>query len=552
MPLPKSSSVVFLVYLLMSFSLRSTAAEAIGQKAAAPKGEKVKSIVLFLSWDNVFKGRMEPEIDPARVSAEGWKSIAGLEKSWNRKFPTNRLGTKMFLAPRNIHISAEKARKEPMHLQADRPWEKELDGLSITVLPEAGRLRCWYGVVLPDQAQEVNFQQQRAVETGGRAFCYAESTDGFTWTKPNLGVCSFNGSTENNIVSFSTVYSSLFHDRQGSAGEQYKGFEFGRLPPQELARNKAGDFNSYCLYALVSPDGYHWHSLTNNPLIRHFCDTQNIGAWDPVLKKYVGFFRDHQGGRAISRSETGDFHSWPPPQPIIEPGPEDGPGDDFYNNAYTTYPGDPSLRLLFPSVFHNATDRVDVRLAISREGRAFGWVSHQPIVELGKPGESDGGQIYLSPNLIRLPDGRLAMAYQATPLTHNEVLFQGFYKSNAVHFSYGWAIWDDGRLAGIESDTEGEFYTHPLRPEGEHLEMNARTAPGGSVKVELCADGVPLEGYSLADNIPFAGDQIWAPLRWAEHPDISGLKGKKMQLHFVLSNAKIFGYRVAAMTAAKK
>jgi hypothetical protein len=494
---------------------------------------------------------MEPTIDPSQVSPDGWKVVEGLEKSWNRKFETNGLGMKMHFAPHNIRLKPEKARKEPLPLKPDKPWEAYLDGLSMTILQEDGLLRCWYGAALPDQTGQVSYQQERAVESGGRVYCYAESKDGFTWAKPNLGVQDFNGSKDNNIVAYMVVYASLFHDRQGAPDEQYKSLVFDKLPPAELARNQAtGSYNSYCLYAMVSPDGYRWHTLTNNPLVRHFCDTQNITAWDPLLKKYVGFFRDHQGGRAISRSETEDFHSWPHPQPVLESGPEDPPDAEFYNNCYTTYPGNPSLRLFFPSVYHEATDHVDVRMAVSREGRAFSWMSHQPVIELGKPGEWDSGQIYCSPNLIRLPDNRLALPYAANTHTHNEGIFAAFYTNYPSDYQYSWAIWDDGRLAGIETDSDGEFYTNPIRPDGERLEINARTAPGGSVKVELCQDGAPAPGYSVAESVPLEGDHIWSPVQWKGNADISGLKGKKLQIHVVLNRAKIFGYRIT--TAAKE
>lgn len=42
-------------------------------------------------------------------------------------------------------------------------------------------------------------------EFGGNAgddtsFCYAESDDGINWTKPNLGLFQYHGSTDNNIL----------------------------------------------------------------------------------------------------------------------------------------------------------------------------------------------------------------------------------------------------------------------------------------------------------------------------------------------------------------
>jgi hypothetical protein len=542
-----SRSIHLLLLSLLSVWVASSAGLAEPVSARSPTvsvtAEKnVKSTVLFMSWEAVFKGRMEPMIDSSRVSEEGQKVIEGLQKSWNRTFQTNGHGMKMFLAPKGIRISVEKARKEILPLKPDRPWEERLHSLSI--IREGQKLRCWYAANIPKQEQKLAFQNERAIETGGTAICYAESTNGFDWVKPNLAACSFNGARENNIVSYANFIASVFRDENGPVEERYKSFEFGKLPPDELAKSKGGNLNTYCLYALVSPDGYHWRSLTNNPLIRHFCDTQNVGSWDPLLKKYVGYFRDHQGGRAISRSETEDFHSWPPPQPLLVPGPEDGPDIDYYSNGYTTYPGRPSLRLLFPAIYHQAADRVDVRLAISLEGRGYSWVSHDPIIELGKASEWDGGQVYASPNLIRLADNRLALPYGGSQETHNEGYFPAFYKSYNRPSGFGWAIWDDARLAGIEAEGAGEFYTSSFRAEADAIEVNLRAAAGGRALFEFCEDGEPVKGFSLADSIPLEGDHLWVPMQWKGKSDISELKSKKLQLHVVLTTAKIFGYRM--------
>lgn len=496
-----------------------------------------------MDWTSVFKGRMQPTIDPRRVSEAGKKTIEGLQQSWNVVFKTNGHGLEPYLAPRGIRITIEKARKEPLLLKADQPWEERVHSLSI--LQEAGRLRCWYSANLPKQKQEFGFQEERAIDSGGRALCYAESQDGVNWVKPNLGIYSFNGSKSNNIVSFAHFIAAVFRDDNGAAEERYKSFEFGKLPPEEIANSKGGNFNTYCLYGLVSPDGHHWSSL-KKPLIRHFCDTQNVGGWDPLLKKYVGYFRDHRGGRAISRAETDDFHSWPHPQALLVPGPEDGPEDDYYSNCYTTYPGNPSLRLLFPAIYHQSTDCVDVRAAMSNEGRAYSWISHQPIIELGGPGEFDSATIYAVPDLIRRKDGNLALAYGGSSRTHNEGYFHGFYNDYTASDAFGWAVWDDGRLAGIEAK-EGEFYTASFRPEGQNIEINARTTSmDGELSVEILENGLPLKGFSHAENEPLRGDSLWTPLRWKGKADLSELRGRKLQLHVRLRHTRIFGYRVVA------
>ena len=50
-----------------------------------------------------------------------------------------------------------------------------------------GRYRLWYGV-------------QRLDDITRSYVCYAESDDGFTWQRPELGLCEYEGSTRNNII----------------------------------------------------------------------------------------------------------------------------------------------------------------------------------------------------------------------------------------------------------------------------------------------------------------------------------------------------------------
>lgn len=56
-------------------------------------------------------------------------------------------------------------------------------------------------------ASEPSYARKSALKPGETVFpehrnftCYAESTDGITWTKPSLGLGEFDGSRDNNIV----------------------------------------------------------------------------------------------------------------------------------------------------------------------------------------------------------------------------------------------------------------------------------------------------------------------------------------------------------------
>ena len=63
-----------------------------------------------------------------------------------------------------------------------------------TIIPIDGELRMWY--LAEGNNDDANgFEQQCKV-------CYATSTDGINWEKPNLGLVEYNGNKNNNIVKF--------------------------------------------------------------------------------------------------------------------------------------------------------------------------------------------------------------------------------------------------------------------------------------------------------------------------------------------------------------
>ena len=218
--------------------------------------------------------------------------------------------------------------------------------------------------------------------------------------------------------------------------------------------------------------------------------------------------------RAIARSETEDFRKWPPARVFLAPGPEDSPFDDYYTNCFTWYPGDPSVRFLFPAIYHHDTDQLDIRLAVSRDNYAWNWVSHEPIIDIGKPGEWDCGSVYAGPNLVRLPDGRLALPLSGAPQTHNES-YDVYEDPVDYEFQTAWAIWDDGRLAGIEAAERGEFWTPIDDPfEGERITINARTSRAGRIEVGSIAGFEHLGlGWLWRDGRRPAVDRWWAQLQ---------------------------------------
>ncbi len=501
---------------------------------------EAKRSLLFVDWHHVETGRLKPTYDPERLSAAGREQLENTKKVWNIIPDYSGHGMKRVKLAYGVRIRCEKASKSEPWLEADQPWEQRIGGY-VTVIQEDGKYRCWYAATLTKVAREQLTGPDLDQDPPETFLAYAESVDSVRWVKPAMGIYHVQGKPTN-LLTFHARETAIFRDDSAPPEERYKCFKFGRLPDTE------GEHPRYAhgLYGSVSPDGYHWTPLPD-PLLTYFHDTQNVGAWDPVLRKYVGYFRGHHNGRAIGRSETDDFRKWPPARVFFAPGPEDSPFDDYYTNGFTFYPGDPTVRLLFPAIYHHDTDQLDIRLAVSRDNYAWNWVSHEPIIDIGNPGEWDCGSLYAGPNLVRLPDGRLALPISGAQQTHNES-FDVYEDMQGREFQTAWAMWEDGRLAGIEASERGEFWV-PLEVfDGDRLTINARTSRVGKVEVALHAPygrrtTQPIPGYTFAECVAFNGDATAAPLEW-KGGNLAELRGKKLFLHFRLSSAKVFGVRV--------
>lgn len=504
----------------------------------APK-PRDRSLFLFVDWFHVKKGDLQVTLDPERISPAGKELLETYARDFQKTFEQDGHRFKPSDIPFGIRIVQEPAERTTPWLVNDQPWERSVT--SPTVLFDEGRYRCWYSARLTGEPQKTTVDQGQVMEVSGSALAYAESSDGLTWTKPSLKSQSFQGSTANNLVSPFHNGGAVFRDDHGPADERYKVFHFDELPKEDGPAG-ASPKARYGLYGVTSPDGFHWKKHSQ-PLVRYFSDTVNIAAWDALLEKYVGFFRHHLSGRTISRAETTDFWNWPAPVPLLYAGPLDSPADDYYTNGYTQYPGDPQLRLLFAAIYHRDQDSVDVRLAVSRDGRAFSWLSYEPIIKLGAAGQWDGGSLYAQPNLVQLPDGRLALPYDGYSTTHNEVWFKNFYKDYGSKSGIAWALWKEGRLAGIEAAQSGQFTTNSARFDGNQIQINARTVGAGSVEIELRERGKAIDACSFDDCVPFRGDEIWADCRWKGRQDLTDLRGRSIELAVRLRTAKIFAYR---------
>ena len=93
---------------------------------------------------------------------------------------------------KNVELKFHEPVRREIAIQWDKPWEGCGSGYT-TVFHDGDKYRMYYKS-WQHSGQSKKCPHHRLV------IGYAESDDGITWKRPDLGLFEFNGSTENNIV----------------------------------------------------------------------------------------------------------------------------------------------------------------------------------------------------------------------------------------------------------------------------------------------------------------------------------------------------------------
>lgn len=177
----------------------------------------------------------------------------------------------------NLKLTLETAQKHPLNpvLRSGPPGSPD-HGHAIlygTVMKQGDTFRMWY---LGMHEPEI-----KAGQAPGwwRPMCYAESKDGVTWTKPELGLVEFNGSTKNNICliegdphSMTRVndFLSVLHEPdEPDPAKRYKCAFIAHMPFDEVkgGRSKIGPNERRwgAFVTATSPDGLRWKCVGDRP-----------------------------------------------------------------------------------------------------------------------------------------------------------------------------------------------------------------------------------------------------------------------------------------------
>ncbi len=465
---------------------------------------------------------------------------------------------------------------EPVFLP-EAPWEYRIHPYA-TVMREGDVFRLWYLAYEWDPPAGVELPVAGTAEDGrlfwkhtrGR-LCYAESTDGVHWERPNLGLVEYRGSGDNNILGPAT------HDPVQQAGwNAGTVFKDPTAPPQSRyklwSEIRVGEEGKSGLTGFSSPDGLRWTANENYPLPGP-CDCLNVVFWDERIQQYVGYSRlwtaDSRGDRfrAVRRLVSLDFEQWEDMGHVlgadevdlalpVKRNRQSRQIMDFHGNCVFKYPGTSDAYLALPEVWWHWSanpfpaegrvqeqmggfpDSVDVQLATSRDGlewqRAGG---RNPFLRLGPPDAGDSRMIYAFTQPVQVGD-ELWIYYGGFRygISEGVALKRGAYFRARLRL--------DGFISADAPYEGGELVTVPLRFRGERLALNADTSAGGAIRVQIEEeDGTPIEGYSMGEADEVNGNSVRHFATWAGGAHVGELAGRAVRLRFMMNGCKLYSFQ---------
>lgn len=424
-------------------------------------------------------------------------------------------------------LKLHKPQARDVALVCDRPWEGNTSAY-YALFRDGDRFLAYY--------RGSHFDEKTKRSAHPEVACYAESRDGITWTKPELGVCEFKGSKQNNIVwtGAGTHNFTPFKDANPAcpAEARYKALAGGTTTVNGKKRG--------CLNALQSPDGIHWSLLSPAVITAGAFDSQNLAFWDAQRGEYRAYWRifttgytDERGWkpggvRAIRTATSKDFVHWTNQADVKY---VDSPAEHLYTNAILPYFRAPHLFIGFPTRYQPKTQQVEPVFMSSRDGLLFRRWSEE-LIPITAPKDRAGNRSnYMTWGLLDLPGNQREVSVYAT-----EAYYTGP-GSRVRRFTFR----TDG-FVSVHVRGEGTLTTKPLTFAGQKLSLNL--ASKGPTRVELQdAGGKPLPGFALADCLPITDDSIDRVVRWKSGDNLGKLAGQTVRLRFVINDADLYSFR---------
>jgi hypothetical protein len=362
-----------------------------------------------------------------------------------------------------------------------------------------------------------------ADDGAGPFSCYATSSDGITWSKPNLGVITYDGDTNNNIFFDATgtpksIVAGVLLNPDGAADEQYimgglyqtggnDGIGVWKSTAgtgtwTRVADKRRGDAVAAEGSGLVELANGRWrvYYQRNSP-----SNNRSISFMESDSSTLTGAWSDN-GGMVIENNGTNDqrYHF----------------GIQLYHGNYLGWAGS----------FSQSTDQMELDMFFSRDG--FSWTKVSDAwIPRGSATEFDDEMVLMGHSGLTKTGTDWYYFYTGFPADHAAALPRDA--------RIGLATIGHERIGSI--GTTGNLVTDPIMPAVD-LHVNA-DASGGTLKVELlnANDDSILDGFSQDDFDTISSDTFDTTAQWG---GIGIPINKEVKLKFYLSSATLYSYWV--------
>lgn len=442
-------------------------------------------------------------------------------------------------------------------IKHDAAWEGAGSGYH-SVIHDGDLYRMYY------RGSKLGVENGR-LKLGREVYCYAESRDGITFTKPELGLHEYEGSKKNNIIwtGVGTHNFAPFLDSRKDCPPESRFKALGGLPSQ------GG------LFAFHSADGIRWSLMAEKPVVtKGAFDSQNLAFWDATAGVYRAYFRTFTKGvttakvwkpagfRAIRTATSKDFLKWENYADLTY---KDSPVEHLYTNQVAPYFRAPHILIGLPTRYVERGWSPSMRALPElkrREQRAAGHLRYGTALTEALLMASRNGvhferwnEGFLRPGPQRPDTWLYGHQYVAWHAVETKSSLQG--AANEMSFYASEGSWHGAgnsirrytmRLDGFVSINAewngGRLLTKPIVFDGSALELNFATSAAGSIRVEIQdAKGQALKGFGMGDCPEVFGDAIDRPVVWKDAGDLSEIAGKPVRLLIELKDADLYSLR---------
>lgn len=476
----------------------------------------------------------------------------------------------------NLRLEMRTPAKHPANPVVPRgaPGTPDARGVQFygSVIREGGKFRIWYVAFDDDKENKVASARWRAA--------YAESDDGVTWAKPNLGLVEFRGNKNNNLVStdpyplgFVNV-KVLKDDEDPDPARRYK------ITTHVYFRQER---RLGTLAPFVSADGLTWKmerpvkpvraELPEDALVLpkvHFEPSGGLYKWDGM------FYASGQNsmdaarpfhGRVARVYQSPDFANWSqtsaislvrPQQHTLLGAGRSREGEQVHEGISVWNRGNVLLGVF--GIWHGAKEwrdvTIDLGLAVSNDGVAFREPAHEwTFLKRGEDGTWDQGGLIQGQGFENVGE-QTYVYYGAWDPRHWEVEPPrgGVGIALLPRDRFGDLVFEEaGQGPGDYQlpEVQSELITAPVMIKADVPQEFYVNAAGlgdqAGLRVELLdAQMRPLERYSGKSAVTVRQSGFQTPISWTDKTGISDLP-ERIRIRVVFEGAKRKDIRFSAL-----